>query len=181
MSDPGAIVYLWDGTPASTSWPSRSCCVRQRCSIEQLVTELDEGPVKESGALRAALGEVRAGIRSVPEGDLRGVIRRGKIPMPVFSARLYAGTTLVAVADAWWEEAGVVAEVDSRQYHFSAEDWQRTTARHDRLVAHGVLLLHFTPQEIRLEPGKVATELRATLAAGRQRPRIGLSVSRGRR
>ena len=56
------------------------------------------------------------------------------MPEPQFNARLYAGRELVAVADAWWEEAGVVAEVDSRAYHYSVEDWQRTMRRHDRLV-----------------------------------------------
>jgi hypothetical protein len=34
--------------------------------------------------------------------------------VPVFNARLYAGATLIAVVDAWWEEAGVGAEVDSK-------------------------------------------------------------------
>ena len=101
--------------------------------------------------------------------------------MPAFNARLYDGTRLVAVADAWWEEAGVAAEVDSREYHFSAEDWQATMRRHDRLVARGVLLLHFTPRQIRTAPGEVAAQIRAALAAGRERPRIGLSVSRGQR
>jgi len=75
----------------------------------------------------------------------------------------------------------VVAEVYSREYHFLAADWQRTMARHDRLVAHGVLLLHFTPQQIRTAPEEVAAQLRAALAAGQRRPRIGLSVNRGPR
>ncbi len=153
----------------------------QWCSIPQLTAELDQGPRVGSALLRAALAEVRSGVRSAPEGDLRGVIRRGKIPMPVFNARLYDGGRLVAVADAWWEDAGVVAEVDSREYHFSAEDWQRTMARHDRLVAHGVLLLHFTPRQIRTAPEEVAAQLRAALAAGHRRPPIALSVSRVRR
>jgi hypothetical protein len=154
---------------------------RQRCSIELLTVELEQGPVKGSVALRTALAEVRAGVRSVPEGDLRGLLVRARIEMPVFNARLYDGTTVVAVADAWWEEAGVVAEVDSKEYHYSAEDWQRTMRRHDRLVAQGVLLLHFTPKQIRTAPAEVAAQIRAALAAGRQRPRIGLSVNRGRR
>ena len=154
---------------------------RERCSIALLEAELEEGPVGGSALLRAALAEIRAGIRSAPEGDLRLLIKRERIAMPVFNARLYDGTRLVAVADAWWEEAGVAAEVDSREYHFSAEDWQQTMRRHDRLVAHGVLLLHFTPQQIRTAPGEVAAQIRAALAAGRERPRIGLSVSRGPR
>jgi hypothetical protein len=151
------------------------------CSIEMLGVELEQGPVIGSAPLRAALAEVRDGIRSVPEGDLRVLLKRARIEIPVFNARLYDGTVLVAVADAWWEEAGVAAEVDSKEYHYSAEDWQQTMRRHDRLVAHGVLLLHFTPRQIRTAPDEVVAQIRAALASGQQRPRIALSVSRGRR
>ncbi|HEX3752023.1 MAG TPA: type IV toxin-antitoxin system AbiEi family antitoxin domain-containing protein [Streptosporangiaceae bacterium] len=148
---------------------------QQRCPIAMLVDELEQGPAKGSRPLRAALAEVQVGIRSVPEGDLRALLKRGRVPMPVFNARLYAGKTLIAVADAWWEDAGVVAEVDSREYHYSAEDWQATMRRHDRLVAHGVLLLHFTPKQIRGQPEEVVAQIRAALAAGRGRARLPIS------
>lgn len=145
---------------------------QRRCSIEMLTIELEEGPAAGSGLLRAALEEVRAGVRSVPEGDLRTLLRRRRLPAPVFNARLYHGDTLIAVVDAWWPEAGVAAEVDSREYHYSADDWQRTMQRHDRLVARGVLVLHFTPARIRAEPRAVAAEIRSALIAGRDRPRL---------
>lgn len=151
---------------------------QQRCTIAMLELELAEGPAKGSGLLRAALAEVRGGVRSVPEGDLRDLLTRGKIPMPVFNARLYCGGKLVAVADAWWEEAGVVAEVDSKEYHYSAEDWQRTMRRHDRLVAQGVLLLHFTPAQIRTAPEEVVGQIRAALAAGRGRAPLAITGRR---
>jgi len=104
------------------------------------------------------------------------LIQRGKIPMPVFNARLYAGKTLIAIVDAWWEEAGVEAEVDSKAYHYSAGDWQRTMARHDRLVARGVLLLHFTPRQIRIAPEEVAAQIRAALAAESDRARLTITT-----
>ena len=62
---------------------------QQRCSIAQLTAELEEGPARGSGLLRAALAEVGDGIRSVAEGDLRTLLRRGRVPMPQFNARLY--------------------------------------------------------------------------------------------
>ena len=145
---------------------------QQCCSIAMLTTEVDQGAARGSGLLRAALAEVGDGIRSVAEGDLRTLLRRGRVPMPRFNARLYDRGGLIAVADAWWAEAGVVAEVDSREYHYSAEDWQQTMRRHDRLVAQGVLLLHFTPGQIRSAPEEVITQIRAALAAGRGRARL---------
>jgi hypothetical protein len=147
---------------------------QQRCSIEQLGLELEQGPKRGSALLRVALEEVGAGVRSVPEGDLRALLRRGGLPTPMFNARLYDGDELVAVADCWWPDAGVAAEVDSREYHYSAEDWQHTMRRHDRLVARGVLVLHFTPGRIRAEPRAVAAEIRSTLIAGRRRPPLPL-------
>ena len=149
---------------------------QQRCSIEMLSFELEQGPNNGSALFRAALGDVRAGIRSVAEGDLRALLRRGRMPMPIFNARLYDGNSLIAVVDGWWPDAGVAAEVDSREYHFSAEDWQRTMRRHDRLVARGVLVLHFTPRQIRSAPDEVITQIRAALAAGCGRPRLPLTA-----
>ena len=96
--------------------------------------------------------------------------------MPQFNARLYAGTTLIAVPDAWWEDAGVAAEVDSREHHYNAEDWQRTMQRHDRLVAHGVLLLHFTPRQIRVAPAEVVAQISAALDAGRGRAPLTITT-----
>jgi hypothetical protein len=96
--------------------------------------------------------------------------------MPVFNARLYDGDTLIAVTDAWWPEAGAAAEVDSREYHYNAEDWQQTMRRHDRLVAHGVLLLHFTPRQIRTAPEEVTAQIRAALTAGRDRPPLAITA-----
>ena len=149
---------------------------QRRCSIAMLVDELERGPARGSGPLRAALAEVRDGTRSVPEGDLRALLKRGRVAVPVFNARLYVGGAMIAVADAWWEEAGVVAEVDSREYHYSAEDWQGTLRRHDRLTAHGVLVLHFTPRQIRTAPEEVLAQIGAALAAGRKRPRLALTA-----
>jgi very-short-patch-repair endonuclease len=147
---------------------------QQRCSIQMLTLELEHGPAHGSALLRAALAEVQDGIRSAPEGDLRALLRRGRLPMPMFNARLYDGAVLIAVVDGWWPGAGVAAEVDSREYHYSAEDWQQTMRRHDRLVARGVLLLHFTPRQIRAEPRQVAAQIRAALIAGRARPPLPL-------
>ena len=86
------------------------------------------------------------------EGDLRTLIKAAGLPAPMFNARLYAGRTLLAVADAWWPDAGV--EVDSREWHLSPEDWQRTLRRHTSMSAHGIIVLHVTPQQNRTETGR---------------------------
>ena len=85
--------------------------------------------------LREALAEVGDGVRSVAEADFRVLILRSSLPKPVFNARLFdADGTFIAMVDAWWQDAGVAAEVDSRAYHLAAADQDRTTERHDKLA-----------------------------------------------
>jgi hypothetical protein len=46
----------------------------------------------------------------------------------VFNARLFdADGIFIATVDAWWPEAGVAAEIDSRAYHLAAADPGRDT------------------------------------------------------
>ena len=140
---------------------------RRWCRVAELAEELRRGPATGSAHFRRVLAEVADGIRSAAEADLRDLVKRAGLPMPMFNARLYAGQVLIAVADAWWPDAAVAAEVDSREWHLSPEDWERTLRRHARLTAHGILVLHFTPKQIRTEPAAVVAAIKAALDAGR--------------
>jgi hypothetical protein len=141
------------------------------CRVAELAKELDEGPTHGSARLRRVLAEVADGVRSVSEGEFRDLVIGAGLPVPMFNARLYVGNKLIAVADAWWPEAGVAGEVDSREWHLSPEDWQKTLSRHARMTALGLLVLHFTPGQIRREPAQVVATIRAALEVGReQRP-----------
>jgi hypothetical protein len=136
---------------------------RRFCTLAQLIGELDSGPVKGSALLREALTEVSEGIRSSAEADLRDLIMRAGLPMPMFNARLYAGGVLIAVADAWWADAGAAAEVDSREWHLSPQSWAQTMRRHARMTALGILVLHFSPRQVRGEPTEVIAAIRSAI------------------
>jgi very-short-patch-repair endonuclease len=127
----------------------------RRCTIEQLQEELSDGPVSGSALFRAALAEVTEGARSGPEGELFSLLKRGKLPMPQMNARLYLGEEFLARPDAWWPEFGVVVEVDSKEWHLSPDSWEKTMRRHARMTALGLLVLHFSPRQIREEPEQV--------------------------
>jgi very-short-patch-repair endonuclease len=149
--------------------------IQQRwCTLDLLAAEVASGPVRGSAWLRRSLTEAIGGIRSGAEGDLGDLLRRSGLPIPMFNARLYIGQTFVAVADSWWAEAGVAVEVDSREWHLSPEDWERTLERHARMSAHGIIVLHFTPRQIRDEPGRVIAGIKSALAAGRSRPALAV-------
>jgi very-short-patch-repair endonuclease len=138
------------------------------CTIEQLTDELRHGSMRGSACFRAVLAEVVDGVRSVAEARLRQLIRASQLPLPLFNARLYIGDRLIAVADAWWSEFGVVAEVDSKEWHLSPEDFKRTMQRHARLTALGILVLHFLPQQLRDEPKQVLATIGQTIEARRE-------------
>jgi hypothetical protein len=149
--------------------------VQQRwCTVEGLDAELRAGPRRGSSPLRRVLAEVASGVRSVPEGDLRKLLDAAGMPMPLFNAKVYAGREFIARPDAWWPDAGVAVEVDSMEWHLSPEDWQLTMSRHARMSAQGIIVLHFTPRQIRTESDRVIAQIESALAAGRSRPRLAL-------
>ena len=144
------------------------------CSISLLTEELEQVPRPNSALLRQAIAEVCEGVRSVAEAEFRDLILRAGLPVPMFNASVFNGDAFIAKPDAWWPEAGVAAEVDSREWHLSPEDWERTIRRHDAMTEHGILLLHFTPSTIRTSPAMVVTKIRNALKAGLAHPPLGL-------
>jgi hypothetical protein len=149
-----------------------SAVQRGQCTIAQLAVELRDGPIRGSASLRAVLAEVIAGVRSVPEGDLRRLIIRAGLPQPLYNPRLYLGEVFLAQPDAWWPEYGVAVEVDSREWHLSPADWEQTMARHRRMSAAGVIVVHVSPRQLRDQGAQLEADLAATLRAGRPLPAI---------
>jgi hypothetical protein len=141
-----------------------------RCTISELAGELASGPVRGSAMFRTALSEVTDGVRSTAESDLRDLIKAAQLPTPLFNPSLYVGDSFLVKPDAWWPDAGVAAEVDSRQWHLGPADHERTTIRHDLMAEAGIIALHFLPSQIRREPAVVAQRIKGALANGRMRP-----------
>ena len=142
-----------------------------RCDLASLITELNEGPIAGSRFYRAALREAGAGIRSAAEGDLKTLIDRSGLEEPMYNAELCAADgTFLGIADAWWQRAGVVAEVDSREYHLSPDDYERTVMRHNRMAAHGINLLHFLPSTLKCKPSTLIDNLRGAIKSGSTQP-----------
>ena len=141
-----------------------------RCTVSELADELSNGPVRGSAMFRSVLAEVADGIRSTAEGDLRDLIRVARLPMPMFNPSLYLGDTFLAKPDAWWPDAGVAAEVDSREWHLSPDHWDRTRHRHTLMAAVGIRPLHFSPHDIRTDPATVIKRIKDALESGLNRP-----------
>jgi hypothetical protein len=140
---------------------------RGKVDVLQLSRELALGPVQGSARLRLALAEVSDGVRSIAEADLRAIIGQFRLPAPLYNPRLYVGSEFLASPDAWWPEAGVAAEVDSRAWHLKPADWEQTLARHDRMTAQGILVLRFPPVRLHTAKRDIAREVRSALAVSR--------------
>ncbi|HEY3734695.1 MAG TPA: type IV toxin-antitoxin system AbiEi family antitoxin domain-containing protein [Streptosporangiaceae bacterium] len=150
---------------------------RRKCPLPLLIAEVRAGPTQASALTRQALAEVADGVRSVVEAELRDLISQAGLPVPMFNPRLYAaGGQFIAQPDCWWQEPGVAAEVDSREWHLSPQDWERTLERHARMTGHGILVVHVTPRRIRDRPQSVIADLAAALESARDRPRLPVSA-----
>jgi len=147
-----------------------------KCTVPQLAQELKSGPRRSSSRLRTVLEEVADGMASAAEGDLRQLIKRSGLPVPMYNPDLYVGSRFLARPDAWWKDAGVAAEVDSREWHLGPEQWQKTMARHDLMGAHGIIVIHFTPRQLKTEGRRIAAELKSAIDAGRRRPPLKIRV-----
>ena len=142
---------------------------RGRCDTRELVAELSAGPSAGSALFREALGDVVDGIRSTAEGDLKDLLAKSRLPTPLFNASIYDGDTFVARPDAWWPQYGVAVEVDSHQWHLSPHDHDRTLERQRRMAKLGILVLPFTPRQIRTEQAEVLAVIRDALGSARDR------------
>jgi len=144
-----------------------SAVQKSRCTVKQLAEELAAGPIRRSALLRTVLAEVADGVRSAAEGDFHALVKRSALPWPIFNARLLVDGVLLAVVDAWWPEASVAVEIDSREWHLLPADWENTMRRHDRLIAAGISVIHVSPRQIRMEPDIVVGYITAALKRGR--------------
>jgi very-short-patch-repair endonuclease len=149
---------------------------RRKVTIADLAQELCASPIQGSARLRAALAEVADGVRSAAEGDLHALVKRERLPEPMYNARLFVDNQFLAMPDAWWPQAGLAVEVDSREWHLSPTDWERTLARGARMTEHGILVMRFTPRQIRTDGREVASKIRSVLSSPQARPLAQVSA-----
>ncbi|NUT35942.1 MAG: hypothetical protein HOV79_23045 [Hamadaea sp.] len=127
----------------------------------EIARELEHSVRNGTAVLRKILAEVADGVRSAPEGELRALTKRSRIlPEIRWNPTLRdAEGRRLPTPDGYIEDAGIALEVDSREFHLSADGWEATMQHHNRLAAAGILVLHFTPQQIRSEPHRVLVEI----------------------
>lgn len=141
----------------------------RRCDPEDIAREMERAARARTALGRAVLEEVRAGIRSVPEAELRAVLARHGVATPRWNAAIrHDDGSVIAVVDALWERERVVVEVDSVEWHLGPEQYRATQRRQRVLVAAGWTVLSVAPRDIRDHPEQVCRQVLDTLAAARR-------------
>jgi hypothetical protein len=138
---------------------------RRLTSPEQLSDERVRGQMRGSRFARLALEELAAGVRSVPEGVVRDLFVTEGVPGLLYNPTLLDSYgDFLACPDVYDPATGVCLEVDSKEFHFSVADWQATMARHARMTAHGLAVIHVPPSRVAQEPRRVVTEFVTAIA-----------------
>jgi hypothetical protein len=148
---------------------------RNICSIGQLNWEVRQQNLRGTAIPRRVLAEVGDGVRSVAEAWARSLISRSPLPSPEWNVVLRGPSgNFLGVVDAWWAEVGLAWEIDSKEFHLSPVEHERTTKRHSRLTAAGIIVVHTVPSRLKNEPAEVIEELRGAyeFASRRIRPAV---------
>ncbi len=133
---------------------------------EALEDERRAGQIRGSRFARLALEEVFAGVRSIPEADVRRAFESRGVTGLLYNPRLHLPDgTFLASPDVYDPLTGTALEVDSREHHFRVQTWEATMARHGRMTAAGLGVLHVPPSRIGTDPDGVVDELCRTQTA----------------
>ena len=144
---------------------------RGRCSPAELNAELADGSGRGTRLPRQVLLEISDGVRSVAEANAREIAKLSGLPTPLWNAELYdRHGRFIAMPDAWFDEVGLAWEIDSREFHTSPADYERTLERRSTMMAEGIVVLHTLPKKL-TNRADALDELKRTYAAAAQSPR----------
>ncbi|MFD0277053.1 hypothetical protein ACFVHB_24530 [Kitasatospora sp. NPDC127111] len=154
---------------------------RRHCDLGELLDQLLARPgVRELPHVAQVVEELAAGVRSVVEGEARELVRGAGLPEPLWNPVLLLDGRFLAVPDAFWPQACVALEIDSRAWHLRPADHERSLARANRFTAAGLPVVRTTPVQLRRDPAPLLGELTALLATGPHGPHTRISWRRAR-
>ncbi|WP_157545404.1 hypothetical protein [Hamadaea tsunoensis] len=151
---------------------------RGLATLDQLERELSEGPKRGSHLLRTALADLHQGVRAAPRTLLRDLCRTAPaLPEVAWQPALTGpdGEPL-PTPDGWIADTAIA--LDLVEAGDTPDDWAGRLRRHHRFQEYGVLVLTFTANEIRIDPGAVlGTIVRAYLERARAGVRHGVRTA----
>lgn len=148
----------WDGLAVASA-----ALQRRRICLDELDSELSAGPAKGRPRLRRVVENLRAGIRSAPEGAFRDLYCTCRsLPQALWNPLIELPGGVRISPDCLVVDAGLVHEVNGRKHHAEAEagldafvDMQR---RADIMIAADLRVLSNAPVRIFREGASVISE-----------------------
>jgi hypothetical protein len=142
-----------------------------RLSISSLRRELRAAARQRTAAARKVVHEVEAGVRFAAEARARELIRRDRLPEPLYNADvLTADGLFIARPDGFYTQWACGYDIDSRRWHLSARAYEATVRRRGFVGRFGILLLSVTPERVFDDPDGFLEDLRGLLRTARNRP-----------
>jgi hypothetical protein len=127
--------------------------------------------------------DAEGGSHSLPEVELVDLCRRFGLPLPSRQARRKDSRGRWRWLDAWWDDFGLVVEIDGL-FHMTATSWWADMWRGNEHTVAREGLMRFPAFAVREQQARVAAQLAAALAArgwtGRLRTPRGMRDARGR-
>ena len=174
-------VTVHEGIPVTT--PARTLFdLAAVVSLEELRRAVKEAEVRRLWGLVSLPDLVArhprrpgaAAIRAVTEAPDRGVtrndveealaalVRRTRLPDPLFNVPLKLGPRFIE-PDCMWPEQRVIVEVDGYETHGTRDSFESDRARDRELAVHGWRVVRVTWRQLLDEPEQIARDLRALL------------------
>lgn len=115
------------------------------------------------GRAWAVLADVGRNAHSEGEVRMHRLLRDGSLAGWTANVPVYDAQGQIGVVDVLFDRAKLVLEIDGFAFHSGVVEFQRDRTRHNRLVAAGYRVLHFTWHDLTREPQRVLAEVNAAL------------------
>jgi hypothetical protein len=132
--------------------------------VKALHDELARAKRSRTAIGNRILKEIVDGVRSLPEAELRALVESSSVlPRVLWNPTLVNEDGIqLPTPDGYLADAAIALEVDSREFHLDTAGYQRTMSRGNTLSRYGIIVLHFTPAEIRTSPARVLRTIELT-------------------
>lgn len=154
---------------------------RRKASVSEVARELDAASSSDTAIARLSMADIVAGCRSAPECELRDLFKVSKIlPEPRWNQPLPGHRPVrrsdQLTPDACLEDARLVVEVDSVEWHRIGPRQEQTEKRRARYAELGWLVISVSPHRIRRDPKGVLRDIESTyLATGGRRRKVAVA------
>lgn len=139
-------------------------------TLTDLVSQLVTAARQRTAPVRAVIDEMSAGVRFAAEMRARLLIRESGLPEPLYNVDVLDDEGRVIVTpDGYYPEWACGYQIDSRRWHLTAEDYERTVRIRTDAAAAGIFLSAVTPTLVLTDPTAFLSALNGMVEANRQR------------